>query len=79
MGKNYYCKWCGVKYPSVASLTAGNCSRNPIKGGKHTLYEGTKKSQYVCKYCGVKYPSFSSLTASTCSRHPNKGKHEAAL
>lgn len=79
MSQNYYCKWCGTKYPSVSSLTGGSCSRNPTKGGRHELYEGSEKSQYVCKYCGTKYPSISSLTGGSCSRHPNKGKHEPAL
>ena len=81
---NYYCMYCGTKYPSVTSLTAGTCSRHPngMNKGKHALYEGSEKSQYVCKYCGTKYPSLTSLTAGTCSRHPdgmNKGKHSPAL
>ena len=76
---NYYCKYCGVKSPTVANLTMSSCSRRP---GKHVLYEGSEKSQYTCKYCGVKSPSIASLTAGSCSRHPdgaNKGKHEPAL
>ena len=77
---NYYCEYCGSKYPSVSSLTAGSCSRHPDGRGKHKLYEGSEKSQYVCKYCGSKYPSLTSLTAGSCSRHPNgKGKHAPAL
>lgn len=81
---NYYCEYCGQKFPSVASLTASSCARHPngCNKGKHKLYEGSEKSQYVCKYCGQKYPSLSSLTASSCSRHPNgcnKGKHAPAL
>lgn len=79
MAQNFYCKWCGNKFPSVSSLTSVTCSRNPTKGGRHELYEGTEKSQYVCKLCGNKFPSISSLTSVTCSRHPNKGKHEPAL
>ena len=81
---NFYCEYCGQKYPSVSSLTANSCSRHPNgpMKGKHKLYEGSEKSQYVCKYCGQKYSSLSSLTANSCSRHPNgpcKGKHAPAL
>lgn len=81
---NFYCKYCGTKYPNVSSLTASSCHRHPngAQKGKHALYEGSEKSQYVCKYCGTKYPSISSLTASSCPRHPNganKGKHEPAI
>jgi DNA-directed RNA polymerase subunit RPC12/RpoP len=73
---NYYCKYCGAKYSSLSSLTAGSCSRHPNEKGKHALYEGSEKSQYYCMYCGTKYSSISSLTAGSCSRHPNgKGKH----
>lgn len=79
MAQNYYCKLCGMKYPSISSLTAATCSRSPVRNGKHVLYEGAEKSSYVCKHCGMKYPSLSSLTGATCSRHPNKGKHEPAL
>ena len=39
MSQNYYCKWCGTKYPSVSSLTGSSCSRNPTKGGRHELYD----------------------------------------
>ncbi|MDR0569024.1 MAG: hypothetical protein LBG87_07465 [Spirochaetaceae bacterium] len=76
MAENYYCKWCGSKYPSVSSLTASPCSRNP-EGKTHALYEGSEKSQYTCKYCGSKYPSLSSLTASPCQKSPHKKHHPA--
>lgn len=77
---NFYCEYCGSKYSSVSSLTAGNCSRHPDGRGKHKLYEGSEKSQYTCKYCGSKYSSLSSLTAGNCTRHPNgRGKHAPAL
>ncbi len=81
---NYYCKHCGSKYSSIASLTASSCLRHPSgpNKGKHTLYEGSEKSRYECKFCGTGYSSLTSLTTSSCNRHPlgaNKGKHEAAL
>ncbi len=81
---NFYCEYCGTKYPSVASLTNGSCMRHPNGGGtgKHKLYEGSEKSQYTCKYCGTNYPSLPSLTNGHCMRHPNgagKGKHAPAL
>ena len=77
---NFYCEYCGAKYSSVSSLTAGTCNRHPEGRGKHKLYEGSEKSQYICKYCGSKYSSLSSLTAGTCNRHPNgRGKHFSVL
>lgn len=79
MAQNYYCKWCGNKYSTVSSLTSNVCPRNPQKGGRHSLYEGTEKKQYVCKYCGNKYSTITSLTANVCPRNPNKGRHEPAL
>lgn len=81
---NFYCEYCGGKYPSISNLTASNCGRHPsgANKGKHKLYEGSEKSQYFCKHCGGKYPSISNLTASNCGRHPdgaNKGKHSPAM
>lgn len=79
-----YCKYCGTKASSVASLTGSSCSRHPdgANRGKHVLYEGGEKSQYTCKNCGGKASSLASLTGSSCSRHPdgaNRGKHQPAL
>jgi DNA-directed RNA polymerase subunit RPC12/RpoP len=81
---NYYCKYCGAKNSSVASLTSSSCARHPdgVNKGKHALYEGAEKPKYECKHCGASNSSLASLTASTCPRHPlgaNKGKHEPAL
>jgi DNA-directed RNA polymerase subunit RPC12/RpoP len=81
---NYYCKYCGTKAASIASLAASPCFRYPAGAnkGKHTLYQGDEKSKYECQYCGTAAPSISSLTASPCFRHPlgpNKGHHEPAL
>lgn len=77
---NYYCEYCGSKYPSISSLTNGSCARHPngSNKGRHKPYEGDEKSQYACKYCGTKHPSISSLTNGWCARHPdgyNKGRH----
>ena len=80
----FYCKYCGRKAASVASLTASPCIRH-LDGqgkGKHALYEGSEKEQYTCRYCGRKANSIATLTASKCARHPNgpsKGNHEPAL
>jgi len=81
---NFYCEYCGSKYSSVSSLTAGSCHRHPngVNKGKHKLYEGSEKPKYTCKYCGTGNSSISSLTAGSCHRHPNgvnKGKHSPAL
>lgn len=81
---NFYCEYCGQKYPSMSSLTATNCSRHPndpLKG-RHKLYEGSEKSRYTCKYCGQSFSSISSMTGNNCARHPNgpyKGRHAPAL
>lgn len=74
---NFYCKWCGVKYPSVSSLTNGPCIKNP-ESKKHALYEGSEKTQYTCKCCGVKYPNIMSLCSGACNKSPTK-KHQPAL
>jgi len=81
---NFYCEFCGTKFSTVASLTASACFRHPNgpNKGKHSLYQGTEKSQYTCKFCGTKFSNISGLTASACFRHPNganKGRHEPAL
>ena len=80
----FYCKYCGHKTASVASLTASACFRHPNgpHKGRHALYEGSEKASYTCKYCGHKASCISSLTSSACIRHPNgpgKGKHAPAL
>jgi hypothetical protein len=81
---NYYCKYCGHKSSSVASLTALSCSRHPdgANQGRHILYQGDEKAKYTCQYCGHASSSISSLTSLSCPRHPlgsNKGRHEPAL
>lgn len=80
----FYCKYCGHKATSVASLTASACIRHPNgpHKGRHALYEGSEKESYTCKYCGHKASSIATLTSSACMRHPNgphKGKHAPAL
>ena len=80
----FYCKYCGHKASSVASLTASACIRHPNgpHKGRHALYEGSEKEKYTCKYCGKQFTSISSLTASKCIRHPagsHKGNHVPAL
>ena len=80
----FYCKYCGHKATSVASLTASACIWHPDgpHKGRHVLYEGSEKESYTCKYCGHKASTISSLTSSACIRHPNgphKGKHAPAL
>lgn len=79
MSQKFYCKYCGFSYPSVMDLRSNACSRHPIKGSKHELYEGSEKSQYTCKYCGFQYSSIAMMTANHCPKHPNKGLHEPAL
>jgi DNA-directed RNA polymerase subunit RPC12/RpoP len=81
---NYYCKYCGAKNSSIASLTASHCPRHPsgANNGLHALFEGGEKAKYVCKHCGTSNSSLASLTGSHCPRHPlgaNKGLHEPAM
>jgi hypothetical protein len=35
--KNYYCKYCGLKSSSIASLTSSKCQRHPdgAQKGRH--------------------------------------------
>ena len=73
--EHYYCEWCGVVHQSVRSLVNSSCPRSPSK--KHTLYEGSEKSQYTCKYCGAKAPSLRSLVNATCTKSPTKYHHAA--
>ena len=80
----FYCKYCGHKASSVASLTSAMCIRHPNgpHKGRHALYEGSVKAKYTCKHCGTQFTSIASLTAAKCIRHPNgphKGNHEPAL
>ena len=74
---NFYCKWCGVKRPSVMNLLNDTCSKNP-NGKRHELYEGSEKSQYTCKWCGISRPSIMNLVNGNCSKSPTK-QHEPAL
>ena len=82
--KNYYCEYCGHKFPSVQLLVSGTCARHPDapNKGHHKLYEGTEKSKYTCKYCGKQFTSILLMTGGTCPNHPkgsNKGNHAPAL
>lgn len=74
---NCFCKYCGAKHATISSLTSSSCSKNP-EGKKHSLYEGTEKSNYNCKFCGAKHATISSLTSSSCSKSPTK-KHQPSL
>ena len=35
---NYYCKYCGDSFPSIANMTAGHCIRHPSgpNKGRHS-------------------------------------------
>ncbi len=81
---NYYCEYCGHKFPDVRLLTSATCSRHPdgCNRGRHKLYEGSEKSKYTCKYCGRQFPSIMTMVGGTCAYHPkgsNKGPHAPAL
>ncbi len=79
-----YCKYCGHKAADVRSLTGNACPRHPNGPGqgRHTLYEGSEKSEYTCKWCGKRAVDIGSLTSSKCMRHPDgpgAGRHEPSL
>jgi hypothetical protein len=73
---DFFCKCCGSKSYSVASLTSSSCSKNP-EGSKHALYEGSEKPKYTCKYCGTTSYSIASLTGSSCSKNPSSKKYHS--
>lgn len=82
--KEYYCEYCGHKFPDTRLLVSAPCSRHPDgpNKGKHKLYEGSLKQQYTCKYCGRKFPSIIVMTGAPCPYHPkgeNKATHSPAL
>lgn len=82
--KNYYCEYCGHKFPNVQQLASATCQRHPngSNRGRHKLYEGSEKSSYTCKHCGKKFPSIMVMVGGTCPYHPNganKGSHSPAL
>lgn len=80
--KTYYCKYCGLGYQTINSLTAADCVRHPAGRHKHELYQGTEKATYECQYCGHKAMDIRTLTAAKCFRHPKgayKGRHVPAL
>ena len=81
---NYYCEYCGKKFPDVRQLTSAACPRHPdgSNKGRHKLYEGAEKKEYTCKYCGKKFPSIIVMVGGQCVNHPkgtNKGPHTPAL
>ena len=81
---NFYCEYCGFKTTSVSNLTSGSCMKHPNGAlkGKHSLYEGSEKSQYTCKFCGGKASTISNLTNGNCMKHPHgalKGHHAPTL
>lgn len=82
--KNFYCEYCGKRFPDIRQLTSATCTRHPDGShkGRHKLYEGREKREYTCKYCGKKFPSIMVMTGGQCVNHPkgmNKGAHAPAL
>jgi len=80
--QKYFCKYCGMDFPDVRTLTVNQCQNHPAgkHGFRHELYEGGEKPQYTCKYCGISYRNLRDLTRNNCQRHPEgKRCHEPAL
>ena len=81
---NYYCEYCGHKFPTARMLAMVSCLRHPNGShrGNHKLYEGNEKPEYTCKYCGRKFKSMLQMCSAPCFFHPdgaNKGTHRAML
>ena len=74
--QNFYCKYCGVRFSSIMSLTRNSCNYSPTK--YHVLYEGSERNQYTCKYCGIKYNNLQTLVKNTCQRNP-QGKYHSPI
>lgn len=76
---NYYCKYCGQRFSSLAMLETNHCIRHPEgPQNHHELYEKGEQTHYVCKYCGQKYFSIADMTANRCPHHPKgrgQGRH----
>ena len=77
---NFYCKYCGQHFATLALLEANRCIRHPEgPQNHHVLYEGGEQTHYICKYCGQKYFSIADMTANRCPHHPKgrgQGRHE---
>lgn len=80
----YYCKYCGIKYNSLSSLTGSLCPRHEMGPHKSRCqpYEGTIKDKYQCKFCGIDSNSINQLTSGICPKHPSgerKHRHQPML
>ena len=73
--KNYYCEYCGHKFPNVQQLASATCQRHPngSNRGRHKPYEGSEKSSYTCKHCGKKY--LQALRQEVPIHHGDGGRH----
>lgn len=42
--KNFYCEYCGKRFPDIRQLTSATCTRHPDGShkGRHKLYEGSE-------------------------------------
>lgn len=75
----FYCKFCGLSFPSVFALSNARCLNHPAKNGNHQVYEGSEKSKYTCKICGLSFPTIWAMTHARCLKHPDEGCHEPML
>lgn len=78
MPSKFYCKFCGIGFPSVFALVHARCAKQG-GGANHELYEGSEKSKYTCKYCGLQFPTIFAMVNARCLKSPSKGGHEPAL
>jgi len=78
MSQKFYCKYCGISFPSVFALVHARCTKQS-GGANHVLYEGSEKVKYTCKYCGLQFPTIFAMVNARCVKSPSKGGHEPAL
>ena len=78
MSTKFYCKYCGISFPSVFALVHARCTKQS-GSANHVLYEGSEKSKYTCKYCGLQFPTIFAMVNARCVKSPAKGGHEPAL
>jgi hypothetical protein len=54
---NFYCEYCGFRFPTIQALTGTSCYHHPAgwNKGKHKLYEGSENPNTLAN---IVEPSF---------------------
>lgn len=58
--KNFYCEYCGHKFPNVRLLATATCPRHPDGSNKgyHKLYEGSEKENTLANIAASSFRPF---------------------